>query len=239
MTKKSLLFYNLYPKNRWKRITESLLTNVPHDDIIVHITLTPFAFLRLKNIKKELRNYPKIKKIIYSFNNKKLGEVLGFQKLKREINLDDYKLLTYIHSKGSSRKRKDTQATRDWTEMMRYFVVENLNKTKEVFKSGYYLYGVNLRTHIYSNESEKIGQPNTNFIYPGNFVTINLEALRESFITTQCHLDYYGVERFWGRLCSLEKAYNAYDSHIANHYDHIHPAHLYQSNFSKHYPTEE
>jgi len=228
MLKKSLLFYNLYPKNRWKGITKSLLSNIPHDDIIVHITLTPWTRIQLKLIQKELKKYPKIKQIIYSFNDKKLGEVRGFQKLKEEIDLKDYQLLTYIHSKGSSKKRKDTQATRDWTEMMRYFVVENLRKAQEVFAKGYYLYGVNLTTHIYSNDTEKLNQPKTNFIYPGNFITINLDALRESFLQTQCHLDYYGVERFWGRLCSLEKAYSAYESHIVNHYENVHPAHLYK-----------
>lgn len=226
MPKKSLLFYNLFPKNRWKGITSSLLNNVPHDDIIVHVTLPYSRLCNKYMIKQELKKYPKIKKIIFSMNKKKLGETIGFTKLQREIDLNPYDSLTYIHSKGSSRKRKDTQAVRDWTELMRYFVVQHHELSESAFKQGFYLAGVNISQRMHPTIEDKKNHPNTKFIYEGNFVSINLNALRDKLLTTPCVKDYYGVERFWGLLCSEDKAFELYHSNISNHYEEIGRAHV-------------
>lgn len=229
MHNKSLLFYNLFPKNRWKGITKTLLKKVPHDDIIIHVALPYLAIPRIYDIKNELKKYPKIKKIIFSINKKKLGETIGFVKLQKNIDLDSYDSLTYIHSKGSSRKRKDTQAVRDWTELMRYFVVEHLEQSENAFKKGFFLSGVNLSQRMHPTQKDKLNHPLTKFIYEGNFVSINLNALRDTFKTTQCVKDYYGVERFWGMLCPQEKAYSMYNSNIKNHYEELYPKELYQN----------
>ncbi|MBU1657518.1 hypothetical protein KKG72_00485, partial [bacterium] len=74
---KSLLFYNLYPKCYWESITASLLSDVPHDDIIVHVTLPPFSIFRKNKVIQELKKYPKIKQVLFSKNIKKEGESIG------------------------------------------------------------------------------------------------------------------------------------------------------------------
>ena len=68
---KSLLYYNLYPKENWKEITASLLQKVPHDDIIVHVALPLFGLLNKKSILKELEQYPKVQEVLFSKNKKK------------------------------------------------------------------------------------------------------------------------------------------------------------------------
>ena len=220
--KKTLLFYNLYPKTNWEIITKKLLLVVPHDEIIVHVSLPGFPFLRKRKVIKELSQYPKIIKVFYSKNSKTQGESIGFEYLKSNIDLSQYSILTYIHSKGSSKKRKNTSEIQDWTELMRYFVVEQLAETKKVFNKGFYLYGVNIREFGHKST------PETPYHYSGNFVSVNLEYLLEKILTTPYDKTYFALEMFWGRISPRKKAYSAHESNIKNHYNTLYPKVLYQ-----------
>lgn len=226
---KSLLFYNLYPKEQWKEITASLLRNVPHDDITVHVALPLLGWFNKGAILIELERYPKIQQVIFSNNKKKIGEAVGLEKLQSEVDLEPYSILTYIHSKGSSKARKNTQPIMDWTEYMRYFVVERLDKAVEAFENGFYLYGVNLSTSTPSKDKTRLKHPRINFHYSGNFVSINLKELGKKLLITQCVKDYYGVELFWGRLCTIDKAYSAHESGV-DHYNQPYPPDNYLAN---------
>ncbi|NCO02251.1 MAG: hypothetical protein GW906_10540 [Epsilonproteobacteria bacterium] len=219
--KKTLLFYNLYPKVNWEEITASLLKNVPHDEIIVHVTLPIFPLFRKRKVINELKKYPNIKQVLFSKNVKKEGESIGFEKLKKEVVLNNYSILTYVHSKGSSKKRKYTKEVKDWTELMRYFVIERLDLTKKAFAEGYYLYGVNIREFGHKSI------PTTPFHYSGNFVSINLTYLCEALHTVAYTKTYFGLEMFWGKLCSRDKAFSAHESNIVNHYEEEYPPEKY------------
>jgi len=219
---RSLLFYNLYPKDRWQEITASLLQNVPHDDIIVHVALPLLGWFNKGAIQMELDRYPKVKQVIFSKNKKRVGETVGLEKLQTQVDLGPYSILTYIHSKGSSKAKKNTQAIKDWTEFMRYFVIERLDLAKEAFQNNFYLYGVNLSTNMHPRNIDKVKHPDTKFIFEGNFVSVNLNQLKEEVLETKCRKDYYGVERFWGRLCSIDKAFSQHQANI----DHYHETYL-------------
>jgi len=217
---KALLFYNLYPKSKWEEITASILAHVPHDDIIVHVTLPFFPFFRKRKVIKELKKYPKIKQVLFSNNIKKEGESIGLRRLQKEIDLTPYTILTYAHSKGSSKPRKNTQPIKDWTELMRYFVVQRLDLAKKAFDDGYYLYGANL----FDTKHEQI--PTCTYYYAGTFVSVNLKYLAKKVKETPCLKSYYGVEAFWGTLCTIDKAFCVHRSGI-NHYEEEYPPSKY------------
>lgn len=219
---KSLLLYNLYPRSRWREITASLLSIVPHDDIIVHISMPFTAWPFLRSISNELKRYPKISRIFWSCNKKKLGESRGFDKLRRLVNFDPYDSVTYIHSKGSSKKKRNTAPIRDWTELMRYFVVERHDLCKKAFAQGMDLYGVNLQP------VSREGFPGIHFHYSGTFVSCNLNRIRDTFLKTPCVKNYFGVEMFWGALTDASHAACAHLSGV-NHYSSRYPPEKYRN----------
>ncbi len=220
---KTLLFYNLFPKTEWKSITKKLLESVPHDAIIVHITVPKSRFFQLLQVKTWLHeNYPKVKHIIWSLNKHGLGETVGFNKFRKTIDLSDYSLLTYVHSKGSSRKRKNTPQVKDWTELMRYFVIERLDLALDCFEKGYSFYGVNLQ------EVSRDDYPKDHWHYSGNFVTVNLNKVLKEFLESPCKKDYYGVEMFWGSLVLVGSAYSPHNS-PTNHYEECYPPERYRT----------
>ncbi|MDF1882605.1 hypothetical protein JHD49_01475, partial [Sulfurimonas sp. SAG-AH-194-C21] len=204
--KRTLLFYNLYPKSNWEIITAKILSVVPHDDIIVHVSLPIFSFFKKHKVINELKKYQNIKQILFSRNDKHKGESVGFECLKRKVDLNNYSLLTYTHSKGSSKPRKNTKEIQDWTELMRYFVIERLDITKKAFDDGFYLSGVNIRNFGHP----KI--PQTPYHFSGNFVSINLEYLHDTLLSTHYSQTYFGLEMFWGNLSPKEKAFSLHDS---------------------------
>lgn len=224
---KSVLLYNIYPLNNWRQITDLMLTNVPHDDIIVHINVPKRNPISAFKAYRYLRSHKKFKNIYWSINFKFKGESIGFEVFRKNIDFKNYNIASYIHSKGSSRKRKDTQPIKDWTELLRYFVVERLDLAQKAFDNGYYLYGVNLLEDHMKDGAGNVMFPESKFHFSGNFVTINLKELREEFLTTNCRPHYYGAEVFWGTLCKLEKAFCVHQSNV-NHYQDLYPSSEYK-----------
>ena len=221
--------YNLYPKTIWKEITKSILGTAPHDSIAVHISLPPYYLLKLPGIKKWLQNnFPKITHIFWSFNRKKLGESKGFDVFRKRIDFTDVGIVTYAHSKGSSSKRKNTPQIRDWTEMIRYFVVERLDLARKAFSEGYHFAGVNLNSRFHVPVGEEKLYRTCRFIYEGNFISINLDKVRGRFLSTPCPRRYYGLERFWGMLGNIEDAKMLYNSNPFDHYKDFYPPERYR-----------
>lgn len=226
---KNVLLYNLFPKNCWKRVTSSILQTVPHDDIAVNITIPVLEIYRIPFIKNWLfKKFCKIKIITWTINHKRKGESSGFDKLRKALNYSHYSILTYTHSKGTSRKRKDTQPIRDWTEMMRYFVLDRFELTQSAFMNGYHLAGVNLNTIKQNIEINPDDIRLSNFYFEGNFVSIDLAILRNQFLSTPCASDYYGVETFWGLIDSAENAAELYCSNPFDHYSNPYPPEIYK-----------
>jgi hypothetical protein len=222
----AVLLYNLFPKTIWKQVTSKMLSNVPHDSIVVHVTMPWYAWIYKPLIKKYLKQFNKVDKILFSPNFKKRGESIGFERFRKDISFEEFDIISYVHSKGTSRKRKNTKPIEDWTEMMRYFVVERLDLCQKAFEKGYYLYGVDLSNNVC--DFPKYKGLDTKFIYQGNFVSINNRILCDNFLSMPCYKNYYGVERFWGNLCDMEKAFCVYYS-SSDHYQFPYPDELYKN----------
>ena len=210
----SLLLYNLYPRTIWKEVTTSLLSNVPHDKIVVHVSLPLTKIFQYYSIRKQVLKYDKVSEIYVSLNNKSAGEAKGFNLLRRNIDFTKYDIVTYMHSKGTSRKRKNNIPIKDWTEYMRHFIIDRFDLCLDAFAKGYNLYGVNISDHVYARQEHKKLFPHCKFIYQGNFVSVNLKNIRQEFLNTPCVHHYYSLERFWGTLCPIEKAYCAFQTNV-------------------------
>lgn len=223
---KAILLYNLFPRTIWKDVTDSILKDVPHDSIVIHVTMPIIAWIKYPFIKKYLKKINKVDKIIFSTNNKKLGESKGFERMRTMVDFSPFDIITYAHSKGTSRRRKNTPQIAAWTELMRYFVIERLDICKEKFKEGYMLYGVNLSQNV--SKAPKYSGLDTSFIFEGNFVNLNNKLLGEKFLSSNCYKSYYGVERFWGNICSADFAFNVHSSNT-DHYNAVYPKEFYIS----------
>jgi hypothetical protein len=225
---KSLLLYNLYLKGNWDEVTKRILTSVQHDDIAVHLSFDWYNPFQLIEARRYLEFFPKIVKVITSTNTAGLGEVKGFDKLRSQLNFDEYSVLTYCHSKGVTKSSNSN--IRDWVELMRYFVIDRMDLCKAAFSNGYLLYGVNIG--VYDPAQDRYGPYRfSDFHYSGNFVSVNLSELKTKFLTTPCDKDYFGVEGFWGKLCDVNKAFCAHLSSlkIKNHYNEAYPANFYRN----------
>jgi hypothetical protein len=205
----SILLYNLFPKSYWKELTTQLLSNVPHDSIIVNVTLDKWDWLfRKKTIEKFLRKNSKVSHVYFTRNNSLLGEVVGFENMRKKIDFSSVGIVTYMHSKGVTKPKNKN--IRDWVELMRYFQIEKFDLCKEKFAEGYILYGVKLARY---QGGERIKTyKHCDFWYGGTFVSCNLQLVRNKFLTTPCPQDYYGVEGFWGNLCTIESAFSAHEA---------------------------
>lgn len=227
---KSLLVYNLLPKTIWKDVTTSLLSCVPHDDIVIHVSMPLKSWFFMRQIKNFLYNGVngnKIKAVYFSQNIKSRGESIGFNKVRKNYDLSGYDILTYIHSKGTSKKKKNTGPIRDWTEVMRYFVVERHDLCVEAFSKGYWLYGINLSKGMHPKESDKLEFPDTRFIYGGNFVSCSLKHLLNEVQSAPVKPSYFGVERFWGAICPEDKAFCVHETNTDN-YNQNYPPEMYK-----------
>lgn len=222
---RSVLLYNLYPKSYWKELTDNILSSAPHDDIYVNVSLdfTDLLFNK-RDIVKHLNKNTKIRKIFFTRNNRKLGEIPGFEKMRKSIDLNKYNVLTYAHSKGVT--KPDNSNIRDWVEFMRYFIFDRFDLCLDAFNRGYILYGVNLLEANQQNKNEDTFAL-SKFHYSGTFVSVNLNIVREKFSKTPCINTYLGVEAFWASLCDIEKAFSAHNSG-KNHYNEPFPARLYK-----------
>ncbi|MCB1199969.1 MAG: hypothetical protein KDK41_04945 [Leptospiraceae bacterium] len=226
---KSVLLYNLCPLNNWEELTLALLSDHNHDKLYIHVSMPLKNYLgfRKKSILDKLAKYTEPTNIFFSKNVRKKGESIGFNKFRTFIDFDSFNIATYIHSKGVSKRKYKSQNVRDWTMMMHYFLIERHDLCKQAFKKGYHLYGCNLML----NSDLDNGAPplllKTPFLYSGNFVSINLDILRDRFLSNICAPDYYGPEAFWGKLTKLEKAYIAHKSPISNHYQESYPREMY------------
>jgi len=209
----SLLLYNLYPKNNWKDVTRTILLNVPfHNSIIVNVTLDKFDYYlkRHKYIERYLKKkYKKIDKIVYSLNDKKLGEVVGFNKLREAIDYDRFDIVTYTHSKGVTKPKNNN--IQDWVKMMTYFLIERHDLCLRSFDEGYVLYGTQLSKYNYDRVRQRTYKY-CDYWYAGTFVSVNIKKIKKEFISTNCPENYYGVEAFFGNLSPVDIAYCAHKS---------------------------
>lgn len=227
---KSIIFYNLYPKNHWKELTLFLLSNVPHDTIVVNVTLDRWDRLFKKNaIKRFLQKIPKVSTIYYT-DNSPYGEVPGFDKMRKNTDLSEYSVLTYMHSKGVT-KTSIIYYINDWIKLMHYFLTDRFDLCKEAFKDKYVLYGVNLSIYDVDEKDNYGPSKFSRFHYSGNFVSVNLDMARERFVQTPIDMDYFGVEGFFGKLCEYNQAYNVHDtsdSMLLSHYFQPYPEENYK-----------
>jgi hypothetical protein len=225
---KAIILYNLYPKHNWEKLTKKLFATVKHQEIYICVSLDFWdrAFNK-KRITSILKSIPKVKEIFFVTNNKNLGEFSGFEMMRGSVDFNEVDVVTYIHSKGVTKSKNAFVA--DWIELMRYFILERHDLCLDSFEKGFLLYGVNLG---FNNKEDVPYGPFrfSDFHYSGNFISVNLNILREKFINTQCDMDYFGVEGFWGKLCSSEKAFCAHLSsiNIKNHYTEPYPEKFYK-----------
>jgi hypothetical protein len=223
----SILIYNLYPKSHWKKLTAYLLKDVPHTSIVINVSLDLWdkVFNKMSMI-EFLKSIPKVEKIIFSENDPKLAEMIGFENFRQQVNFDNYDIVTYMHSKGVTKAHN--QNIKDWVELMRYFQIDRFDLCTEAFDEGYGLYGVNIGKY---ESGEKYGPFKfSDFHFSGTFVSVNLNLLRTQFLNTQIDKDYFGIEGFFGKLCPFEMAYCPHISgeNIQNHYHEAYPEHLYK-----------
>jgi len=225
---KNILLYNLFPINHWQSLTEELLGNVPHEDIVIHVSLRKIDKVlgKEKKVLEFLKKYTSEEKIFFSLNNKKLGEVQGFEVFRKNIDFSNYKILTYLHSKGVT--KPENENIKDWVRMMHYFMIERFDLIEKVFEEGYKVYGANLffREEITSKVPDVFYE--IPFSFSGNFASVNLQAVLEKFLSVKIEQNYYGVEAFWGKLCKKEEAYSPHRAEI-NLYDNPYPPKLYRN----------
>ena len=227
--KQNILLYHLYVINNWKKVTEQLLSSIPHQGIVVNISFDLKYIYKLPWIWVWLKlRFPKISKVFFTFNNAAKGELLGFMKFKEYLNKHKSELgiLTYIHSKGVS--KPNSKSVADWRELMRYFILERWDLTEEAFRKGYKLYGCNL---FHNPDSKEYAFKHAPFIFRGNFVNVNYELLGNKIIKTDPGLDYYAIEGYWGKLCDVSDCYCCHESNI-RHYEQEYPEHLYKEHLT-------
>lgn len=212
---RKVLLFHIYPVNTWREVTIKLLTGVPHEDIFVHVSL-PEGMDR-EVVQSFLASFKGVKFVFYSGNSMH-PEVDGMEMFRNTVDLSAYSILTYMHSKGVT--KPESQNIRDWTELMRYFVIDRMEQCIRKFKKGYLIYGVN---KITQSDFE------ADFFYAGNFVSVNLtNEMVAKIRSTPIDKDYHGLEGFWGKLCSSRQAFNAFHSWI-DHYSNQFPESYYKS----------
>jgi hypothetical protein len=225
----SAILYNLYPVNHWREVTLDLLSKVSHDSVFICVSLSRLdALFRKRKIHSFLKTIPKVKRVLFVTNNKNLGEVVGFDQLRNCIKDSDFNVVTYLHSKGVT--KPGNKNIRDWVGLMKYFLIDRHTDCISVFQKGYILYGVNLGA--YDGVSDRFGPFRfSDFHYSGNFVSVNLDLIKDKFFATTCDADYFGVEGFWGKLTTQEKAFCAHLSSlkISNHYSEPYPEIYYRN----------
>lgn len=224
---KAVLFLHVYLVNNWRAVSERLLRAAPHQTVIVHLCYDRSWPFTLFLARRFFKRFPNVREIVESVNNTASPEVAGFRKMLAKVSLSDYEVLTYMHAKGVTKPRN--QNVRDWVELMRHFHTDRFDLIRDVFRQGYALYGVNLAT--YAKGAERYGPYQfSDFHYSGNFVSVNLEKLRNKLYSIPVDEGYFGLEGYWGKLTDVSGAYCAHISslHIKNHYSERYPPALYR-----------
>ena len=209
---RSILAYNLYPAGNWKNVTDIVLSDVPnHQEIIVNVSLdwNLRTIFKIITVYFYLKQYPKITKILFTKNNPELGEVPGFEKIRKKVNLDNYDILTYTHSKGVTKPNNSN--IRDWVKMMRYFLIVRHDLCIKSFEGDFALYGAQLNNYRFERP-RKHTYKFCDFWYGGTFVSVDLRKLKNQFVSTECIQNYFGVEAFWGNLCEFNRAFSVHNS---------------------------
>jgi hypothetical protein len=205
-----ILLYHIYPVNNWKAITDLLFQTLPFEKIIVHVSLPENEEGRKEEVEKYFKDYP-IDQILFSVNSG-TGEVDAMKSLVRSVDLEGFDLLTYMHCKGVT--KPENEHILEWTKLMRYFIIEKMQRCMNVFRKGYITYGINKSIP----DQADAGFKGSNFFYEGNFVSVNLKKVElEKAVEEHLEQTYYGLEGFWGKLCSYERGYSIFNSGI-NHY---------------------
>ncbi len=102
---------------------------------------------------------------------------------------------------------------------MRYFVVERLDLAQKAFTAGAWFCGVNLSRNMHPDEKSRQMYPDTKFIFEGNFVSVNLDKVRDLIKKVEPVNDYYGVERYWGMLADIDKCVSLHNSRVDHYVD--------------------
>lgn len=192
-------------------MTTKLLSDVPHKDIFVHVSLDQNAVPGQDQIGQFLTSFSRIKRVFYSPNSIH-PEVDAMEIFRKNVRFPDYSILTYMHTKGVTKPEDNN--VQDWIELMRYFIIDKIDLSVEVFSRGYLIYGVN-KTLVEEKDRDFEG---AEFFYAGNFVSISLTpGMIDAIKSTPLAKSYYGLEGFWGKLCPSRSAYNAFHSRV-NHY---------------------
>jgi hypothetical protein len=205
-----ILLYHIYPINHWQEITDILFQKLPFDKIVVHVSLPAND----EGIRLELESYFKkypVNEILYSPNSG-TGEVDAMKRFISSVDLQEFDLLTYMHCKGVTKPANSH--IMEWTKLMRYFIIEKIDQCKKAFRRGFVTYGIN---KAIPNQQDE-GFRGSNFYYEGNFVSLNLKKVNLKKAVEE-HLEhtYYGLEGFWGKLCSYKMGYAVFNSGV-NHY---------------------
>lgn len=208
---KTVLLYHIYPINNWQEITTFLFQKLPFQRIVVHVSLPDNNDDYKQLLEDYFKRYP-VDEILYTLNSGK-GEVDALKSFVQTQDLREFDTLTYMHCKGVTKPGNYNVLA--WTRLMRYFIIEKMDVCEKAFKKGFVTFGVN--KSIPSAMGEE-GFRNSNFFYEGNFISVNLKKvdLAKALII---HLEecYYGLEGFWGKLCTYQEGYSPFDSGI-NHY---------------------
>jgi hypothetical protein len=225
---RSILFYNVYLINNWKEITHRLLNAVPHDCIVVNACYDRTKIFSPRAARIFFKKYAKVSNLLITPNIRSNPEVIGFRNMFTSVDLNAYDILTYMHGKGVTKPLNSFIS--DWSEMMRYFHIDRFDLVRRAFDDGFSLYGVNISQRI--SEELPYG-PNkfSSFHFSGNFVSINLNKLRDKLHEIPIDEDYFGLEGYWGKLCSVNDAFCAHISsqNISNHYNEPYPSFLYRN----------
>ena len=231
MSKRKALLVHVYVVNYWFLICDKLLRNVPHDDIYVHVSYGSVFSLNYLLAQVYFRFRPKVKAVYFS-KNATSAEVKAFQLLRAKIDLAQYSILSYIHAKGVTKPHNSN--IKDWVELMRYFLLDRMDICEKAFANGYKLYGINLGA--YDDKYPRYGPFSfSEFHFAGNFVSVNLNILRDKITSTQIDDEYFGLEGFWGKLCDIDGVYCPFISPL-DLYSHPFPEPLYKNieiNFEK------
>lgn len=222
-----MLLYHLFPVNNWRVVTSEILSELPFEKIIIHVSLPENQESSKSEVEAFFSSY-KASQLIFSINSGK-GEVDAIRSFITNIDYTGYDILTYMHSKGVT--KPTNQHIRNWVRIMHYFVVKRMDICERAFKRGFITYGI--------NKSVPLGNTNgfrgANFFYEGNFVSINLSKIQLSNAVNQLlEDDYYGVEGFWGKLCSWRLGYSPFNSRV-NHYISSVPERFYKTRVGRFY----
>ena len=220
---KEVLLFHVFPINNWKSVSQNLLSNVPHDDVYIHVSFHQHLTVTASEINSFFYSIKKVKHIYYSQNSNH-PEVDAFNTFKSNIDLTQYSLLTYMHAKGVT--KPESQNIADWTELMRYFIMDRMSNCRKAFANGYLLYGVN-KTREPKNKEGYFKE--VDYFYAGNFVSVKLTPdVTMNIKSLPIIMNYYGLEGFWGKLSPGKLAFNAFHSRI-NHYTSPFPASFYKT----------